>query len=110
MWESGFYDEKGNKVEISAVITALISKVNQLEKRIEGLEEENTKLRNIGMFDVDKDDIYEYITDVNGTDWKRSNNFTPEHKQCNIGMLLMYITNYIWNDKRASEESSRYYY
>lgn len=39
LWESGFYDKDGNKMETDAVLAALLSKICQLEKRIEELEE-----------------------------------------------------------------------
>jgi hypothetical protein len=42
-WESGFYDKDGKKMETDAVLAALFSKIIQLEKRIEKLEEENIK-------------------------------------------------------------------
>jgi hypothetical protein len=42
-WESGFYDKDCKKMETDAVLAALFSKIIQLEKRIEKLEEENIK-------------------------------------------------------------------
>lgn len=39
MWENGFYDKDGKKMETDAVLAALFSKIIQLEKRIEELEE-----------------------------------------------------------------------
>lgn len=100
MWESGFYDKDGKKMETDAVLAALFSKITQLEKRIEKLEEENTILRNIGMFDLDKkEDIYENIKNLERYDWITSNNFTVDHRLCNIGFLLSEITQYIWENK-----------
>lgn len=100
MWESGFYDKDGKKMETDAVLAALFSKINQLEKRIEKLEEENTILRNVGMFDLDKkEDIYENIKDLERYDWITSNNFTVDHRLCNISFLLSEITQYIWENK-----------
>lgn len=39
LWENGFYDKEGNKMETDAVLTALLLKICQLEKRIKELEE-----------------------------------------------------------------------
>lgn len=99
MWESGFYGKDGKKMETDAVLAALFSKIIQLEKRIEKLEEENTILRNVGMFDLDKKDIYENIKDLERYDWITSNNFTVDHRLCNISFLLSEITQYIWENK-----------
>jgi len=100
LWESGFYDKDGKKMETDAVLAALFSKIIQLEKRIEKLEEENTILRNIGMFDFDKEeDIYNDIVDVKGPDWAGSDNFTVNSKDCNMPYLLYYISQYIRDNR-----------
>lgn len=110
LWESGFYDKDGNKLETDAVLAALFSKINQLEKRIKKLEEENTILRNIGMFDFDKEeDIYNDIVSVKGWDWKTNVDFTAYSENCNIPYLLYYISQYI-EDKKSEDEPERYYW
>lgn len=38
-WETGFYDKDGNKLETDAVLAALFSKINQLEERVNELED-----------------------------------------------------------------------
>ena len=108
-WESGFYDKDGNKMETDAVLAALFSKINQLEKRIEDLEEENAILRKIGMFDLDKEeDIFNDIVNIKGYEWKRDNNFTIDSEDCNMPYLLYYISEYI--DNQRTEEEEKYYW
>ena len=108
-WETGFYDKDGKKMETDAVLAALFSKINQLEKRIEQLEEENAILRDIGMFDLDKtEDIFNDITFVRGYDWKKSSNFTVDSEDCSMPYLLYYISQYI-SDKKSEDELEGYY-
>lgn len=109
-WETGFYDKDGRKMETDAVLAALFSKVNQLEKRIEQLEEENAILKDIGMFDLDKgQDILHNITLVNGIEWKRDNKFTIDSEDCNISYLLHYISEYIADKKSEDEPKGNYW-
>lgn len=110
IWESGFYDKDSKKMETDAVLAALFSKICQLEKRIDKLEEENTILRNIGMYDLDKkEDIYQNIADIKGYDWTTRDKFTVDSKECTISYLLYWISQYIW-DNKTSEENGRYYW
>ena len=107
--ETGFYDKNGRKMEADAVLAALFSKINQLEKRIEQLEEENAILRDIGMFDLDKgQDILHNITLINGIKWKRNTKFTIDSENCNFSCLLYYISQYI-SDEKPEDELEGYY-
>lgn len=108
-WENGFYDKDGKKMETDAVLAALFSKICQLEKRIKKLEEENAILRNIGMYDLDKkEDIYQNIVDIKDYDWISKYKFTVDSKECTIGYLLYWISQYIW-DNKPSGESDNYW-